>query len=87
MLPKGWIQFTVAALHETDETFFDFLEKEFNILEVDHSQLDTHGTVSLLLEDPQYRWFVPPIAGEIHTYSLHVQREADGTPIFKVTLD
>lgn len=86
-MPKGFIHFTVAALHDTQDLFFNFIEKEFKILEVDHSELETYDTVSLLLEDPECRWFVPSTTNEIHTYSIQVQRQVDGTHTFKVTLD
>lgn len=81
---KGWVHFTVEALHGETEDFFDFLEKEFTLLEVDHSELEQFGVVKLLLQDSQCRWFVPSILEEVHTYFLQAHRNEDSTIEFTV---
>jgi hypothetical protein len=46
----GTIRCTVEALHDDESVIFDLIEKDFKVLDVDHSELD-YGIVKLLLED------------------------------------
>lgn len=82
---KGWISFTVEALHQTDDVFFSFLQTEFNFLEVDHSKLESLNVVRLLLEDTKSKWFIPTLDGSIYEYSMEVEVVED-VPNFKITL-
>ncbi len=84
-MPKGWISFTVEVLHNSEEVMFNFLEDNFEVLEVDHSMIETSSIVRLLLKDRKSKWFIPTVDGSIYNYFI------EGSPIedtftFKVML-
>lgn len=84
-MSKGWISFTVEALHNTEDVIFSFLEKEFNVLEVDHSELEVSNVVRLLLEDPNSKWFVPTVQDIPYEYLMAFE-VVDDIFNFKITL-
>lgn len=85
-MTKGWISFTTEALHDLEETMFDFLEQEFEVLEVDHSMIETSSIVRLLLKDTKSKWFVPTVDDSIYTYFIEYNTTQDNFT-FKVMLE
>lgn len=59
----GIIKFTVEALHEND-IFFDFIETNFKILDIDHSEFESNGIVSMLLEDISENFYFIPTCSD-----------------------
>jgi len=84
-MPKGWISFTIEALHNSEEIVFDFLEENFEVLEVDHSMIETSSIVRLLLKDDKSKWFIPTVDGSIYDYFIEGSTIED-TFTFKVML-
>lgn len=84
-MAKGWISLSIETLHTEDEHLFDFLEKEFKILHIDHSATSTSNIVRLLVQDANYKWLVPSVDTLIHEYDIRVNM-IEGIPNFKVIL-
>jgi hypothetical protein len=69
---RGRISFTVETLHETG-TLFDFLEKNFKLIDVDHSDYLQQKTVHLTLEDLPGKFNFIHSEYPYHQYSLTAQ--------------
>lgn len=78
-MSKGWIEFSVEALHEISTIIFDILEENFTILEVDHSTYESNNSVRLLLEDSSSSWFVPTVDGSVHEYVMILETHYNET--------
>jgi hypothetical protein len=74
---KGRISFSVEALHETDDIFFDFLEENFKIIEVDHSDYEIKKIVHLILQDKPDKFYFIHSEEPYYEYKLVVDKQGD----------
>jgi len=75
----GMLKCTVEALHHDSSPIFDLIEKDFNVLDVDHSDLDS-GIVKLLLEDiSTHLHFITTDGTEIPEYVMIIATNDDRT--------
>ena len=75
----GTIRCTVEALHDDDSPIYDLIEKDFKVLDVDHSELD-NGIVKLLLEDiSTHSHFLTTDGTEIPEYEMIITYHYDTT--------
>ena len=51
MSNRGRVSFTVEALYETNGLLFNFLDKNFKVIDIDHSNSKVNGVITYTLED------------------------------------
>ena len=77
MANRGRISYTVEALSETNSLFFNFLDKNFKVIEIDHSNFKMNGVINYTLEDisDQYHFIYsePPY----YLYTLITEKVGD----------
>lgn len=83
----GVVEFAVEALHEGENIFFDFIEENFKVVEVDHSNYETQGIIRMILEDISDKFLFLPTQGQPLRYTFLGSRQEENTITFKVLLN
>jgi hypothetical protein len=67
----GIVEFTTESLHETNDVFFNFIENNFKVLDIDHSNYETDGVIRMTLEDISDKfYFITPCCNEVYRYEI-----------------
>lgn len=82
----GIVEFTTEALHDTDNIFFNFIENNFKVLDIDHSYYETEGIVRMTLEDISDKFYFTP-STNILKYEIEVEVGVDAPEFIVRILD
>jgi hypothetical protein len=74
---RGRISFTVEALHETNGLLFDFLDKNFKVIDIDHSDFEVSGIIHYTLEDISDQFHFIHSEPPYHLYTLVTEKVGD----------
>lgn len=84
----GIVEFTTEALHDTDDIFFNFIENNFKVLDIDHSDYETEGIIRMKLEDISDKfYFITPCCNEVYRYEIEVEVGVDSPEFIVRILD
>ena len=82
---RGRISFTVEALHETNGLLFDFLDKNFKVIDIDHSDFEVNGIIHYTLEDISDQFHFIHSGAPYNKYKLSTDI-VDGEVNFRIEL-
>jgi hypothetical protein len=88
MRKLGVVEFTTEVLHDTD-IFFDFIEENFKVIEIDHRKYETEGIIRMVLQDisNKFYFFTPCCNGELYEYKFEAEISPESTVITVRILD